>query len=255
MRLEVFRHAPRAPILYSEIDRYQRQIAQQLEAEPESPGRLLLFEPSPVITYGRRTNLTEDLKLPRESIERAGVSLYEVDRGGYATYHGPGQWVLFPVERLERLVGDPKGIKRAICALLEVARGVAEALGHEAEIREGAELGVWSRGVKVASVGIHVGRGVVLHGVSINGFVTPQSFMGFRPCGLDCEVGYLIAPGAVPDAARLEAAFLAMGEVVLAQAGRVFGEWGAKIETRIPATGASVLTSNRLDVIPGSPSS
>ena len=76
---------------------------------------------------------------------------------------------------------------------------MATACGVKTEIREGAELGVWSlRGQttgratgKIAAVGIHVEAGVLLHGLSLNVYRTPQSFVGLKPCGLDAEVDFL----------------------------------------------------------------
>jgi lipoate-protein ligase B len=62
-----------------------------------------------------------------------------------------------------------------------------------AEIREGAQLGVWTPRGKFAAVGIKIKQGVVQHGLSINGWRTPGSFVGLRPCGLDLPVDYLLS--------------------------------------------------------------
>jgi lipoate-protein ligase B len=191
--IEVRRTREDHPWSYSLLDDRQRAIASQLANDPLSSGGLLLSEVEPVITLGRRTP-PEDLNLPRNHLEQLGVSVLRVDRGGLATYHGPGQWVLFPVDRLERLTGDRRGVRKAVYGLLEVARRVVCRLAplELVEVREGAELGVWTQsGKKLAAVGVHVSQGVLLHGLAINFRRTATSFVGLRPCGLDAPVGFI----------------------------------------------------------------
>lgn len=171
------------------LDGRQRQIAQR--AREGGRGALLLSEVAPVITRGRRAP-SSDITASAEGLVRAGVSLVEVDRGGLATYHGPGQWVLFAVDRLESLTGDRRGVRKAVEGLLETACQVGRLYDPSAEIRSGAELGVWTRRGKFAAVGVHIERGVLLHGVAVNGMRTPQSFYGLRPCGLDAPVDFLL---------------------------------------------------------------
>jgi lipoyl(octanoyl) transferase len=160
-------------------------------------GVLLLSEVAPVITVGRRTPQNH-LLADASELGRAGIDRVDTDRGGLATYHGPGQWVMFPVERLERLTGDSCGVRKAVASLLRVASLVAEEFGVKTEIREGPELGVWTTGngkpgKKVAAVGIHVDDGVLLHGLSLNVFRTHQSFSGLKPCGLEAGVDFIFS--------------------------------------------------------------
>jgi lipoate-protein ligase B len=185
-------------------------------------GAILLAEVAPVITVGRRTPTTDIHALlsqeqsdecvsdilsgalergrsDRREESRMGMSgsapLYPVSRGGLATYHGPGQWVLFVVDDLERLTGHRTGVRRMICSLLQVAKDVGQGIRPDSNIhvREGAEQGVWSARGKFAAVGIQIDRKVVQHGLSINGFRTPESFQGLRPCGLDAPVDFLLS--------------------------------------------------------------
>jgi lipoate-protein ligase B len=179
---EVRRHSKSDPWTYADLDQRQRVIAEKV-SKGES-GKFLLSEVAPVITIGRRT--------PASDYELSGSEIFHVDRGGLATYHGPGPWILFPVEKLEKLTGDRRGVRKMVESLLHIAKCVAEGRGASAEIRDGAELGVWTSRGKVAAVGIHVQNGVVLHGLSINGFKTKQSFKGLKPCGLDLPVDYLL---------------------------------------------------------------
>jgi lipoate-protein ligase B len=187
--IEVRRHSKESPWTYTMLDARQREIAKRVLAG--GSGALLLSEVAPVITVGRRAAPT-DLLIPKELLTRAGVEVVPTDRGGLATWHGPGQWVLFAVDSLERLTGDRRGVRKAVDALLGVALEVGKAYDSSAEIRSGAEMGVWTRKGKFAALGVHIDHGVLLHGLSINGFKTETSFMGLRPCGLDLPVDYLI---------------------------------------------------------------
>ena len=174
---------------YADLDRRQREIAGEV-LEGRS-GALLLSEVAPVITVGRRTG-PGDILLSPELLKLQGIELHNTDRGGLATWHGPGQWVLFAVASLENLTGDPRGVRLAVEGLLEVALQVGRHYEPKAEIRGGNEQGVWGPHGKFAAVGVHIEQGVLLHGLSVNGFRTPSSFMGLRPCGLDLPVGYLL---------------------------------------------------------------
>lgn len=209
--IEIRRHSEATPWTYGLLDSRQREIATQIKQG--GPGALLLSEVAPVITVGRRAAPT-DLLIPRELLARAGVEVLPTDRGGLATWHGPGQWVLFAVDSLERLTGDRRGVRKAVDALLCVALEVGKSFDPSAEIRSGAETGVWTKRGKFAALGVHIDQGVLLHGLSVNGFKTQTSFMGLRPCGLDLPVDYLIEgkPGLFDD----------LGKKILAQAQRVF---------------------------------
>jgi lipoate-protein ligase B len=193
--VETRRHSPASPWTYELLDQRQREIAERVRAG--GAGALLLSEVAPVITVGRRTPAT-DLQLPVEELQRMGVGLHRTDRGGMATWHGPGQWIVFAVDHLERLTGDPRGVRKAVQSLLQIANDMALEVGltpelHGLRVGEGCEMGVWSQHGKFAAVGVHIEQGVLLHGLAINFYRTPTSFVGFRPCGLDAAVSYLLA--------------------------------------------------------------
>ena len=205
-RVEVRRDRAGQPWNYKLLDQRQREIA--LRAREGGGGGLLLSEVSPVITLGRRTP-GGDLREQPEFFSRNGIAVHSTDRGGLATYHGPGQWVLFAVDRLEKLTGDRRGVRKAVRGLLEVALETGRIYEPRAEIREGSELGVWTPRGKFAAVGIHVENGILLHGLSVNGFRTASSFLGLRPCGLDLPVDFLLN---VAPLAEQEAAFVLLGK-------------------------------------------
>jgi lipoyl(octanoyl) transferase len=184
------------------LDSAQRARQASILANPEGTrGAVFLSELAPVITLGRR-ECSQDLLLAPSELEARGISLYPTDRGGRATYHGPGQWVVFVVDRLDRLTGDPRGVRRAVEGLLDLGLELGrELLGPgEVQIRGGDATGVWTRRGKLASVGVHIQKGILLHGIAINGFRTEQSFLGLKPCGLDAQVDFLL--GAAPDSAQ-----------------------------------------------------
>ena len=210
--IEIQRHTQASPWTYAHLDQRQMEIASR--ARQGGPGALLLSEVAPVITLGRRAG-EADLLRAREEIRSQGIEVYETDRVGLSTYHGPGQLVLFAVDRLERLTGDPRGVRRAVEGLLEVLLITARVYEPRAEVRQGSQLGIWSPRGKLGAAGIQVAQGVLHHGAALNGFKTPQSFQGLRPCGLDAPVDFLIP---TPD----EGAFRAIGDRLLAASDRVF---------------------------------
>jgi lipoyl(octanoyl) transferase len=188
--IEVRRHLKPEAWTYELLNQRQIEIAKRVRGG--GAGAILLSEVAPVITVGRRTP-ESDLLMSGAMLEKMGIARVQTERGGFATYHGPGQWVLFVVDSLERLTGDTRGVRKAVDQLLEVGRLAAEHAGVKAQCRSGSELGLWSDKGKVAALGIQIEQGVLLHGISLNGFRTPQSFQGLRPCGLDTSVDFLLS--------------------------------------------------------------
>lgn len=190
----VRRHSEDAPWTYALLDQAQRGIAEKVrEGEP---GLILFSELAPVITQGRR-RIAANFTKSDEDIRAKGVDRFFTDRGGCATYHGPGQWVVFVVESLEKLTGDRMGVRLVSEALMRVALHVARQYLPEAEERKGVEAGIWASSAddapKVVSMGFKIERGVLLHGLCFNGFATEQSFYGVKPCGLEAQAGYLLS--------------------------------------------------------------
>ena len=188
LEIQFHTHTLESPMSYRNLDVLQRQVqARVLEG---GSGTLLLSEVSPVITCGRRTVKT-DILLSEETLRAKGTDLFVTDRGGLATYHGPGQWILFPVERLQVLTGDSRGVRKVVQALLEIALEVVQVYDPEAKMEWGPRTGVWGRTGKYAAVGIHIDQGVVLHGMALNVYRTEESFIGLRPCGIDAAPAFL----------------------------------------------------------------
>jgi lipoate-protein ligase B len=100
--------------------------------------------------------------------------------------------VLFVVDRLERLTGDSRGVRQAVETLLQIGLALGLEYDSTSEIRAGSETGVWTEKGKFASVGVAIENRVLLHGLSVNGFRTPVSFLGIRPCGLAPRLDFLL---------------------------------------------------------------
>lgn len=158
-----------------EIQHEQRD-ARQAEAIPDT---LLLVEHPPVYTRGRRTGEGE-LPMGDAWYLTQGIEIVDVDRGGKVTYHGPGQLVGYTIMRVADVVGLVGDMERAIVAALAL-EGV-EARGRTCE---GPEFtGVWVEDRKIASIGVHVSKGVTTHGFAVNVENDMQPWSWIVPCGL-----------------------------------------------------------------------
>ncbi len=154
---------------YKEVWDLQKALVKR-RAEDEIPDGLILVEHEHVATLGRRG--------AREDVLDPGLSVYEVERGGEATYHGPGQLVGYPILRLP----DRLEIKRLVTDLEEVLLRTCTDFGIDAT-REGPERGVWVDGKKIASIGLAVHRNVTYHGFAHNVNTDLSYFHRIRPCG------------------------------------------------------------------------
>jgi lipoate-protein ligase B len=183
---------------------YERAHALQIRIRDriiagEAPATLLLLEHDPVVTYGRRGE-SGDLKHSLAQLEARGIAVREAERGGRATYHGPGQLVGYPIVRVRSVAAN---MPAYVCALEEAVIQTLAALGITAERRPG-QPGVWVGEKKIAAVGIAVTHGVAWHGFAINVGHDLSGFDAIRPCGLDIPVTSIAheiaqdAPGHVP---------------------------------------------------------
>src|SRR4051812_34661850 len=110
-----------------------------------------------------------------------GIDVVDTDRGGRITYHGPGQLVGYPIMRVTDVVEFVRGMERAIVAALG-----AEGITARARPDEGPDYtGVWTEERKIASIGVHVARGVTTHGFAVNVENDLQPFEWIVPCGLE----------------------------------------------------------------------
>ncbi|HLT96649.1 MAG TPA: lipoyl synthase [Acidimicrobiia bacterium] len=139
---------------------------------------LLLVEHPPVFTIGRNGD-GSNLLAAREVVEAAGAEVYEVDRGGDITFHGPGQLVGYPIIELD----DPKRIVPYVRSVEQVLIDALASFGVEAW-REQGLTGVWTEKGKVAAIGVRVSRQVTMHGFALNLDPDMRFFSMMNPCGI-----------------------------------------------------------------------
>jgi lipoyl(octanoyl) transferase len=164
---------------YTEVLELQRELRRQRLAGELAQDVLLLVEHDPVVTLGRGTR-PASLPLPVEELERRGIQVVEVERGGDVTFHGPGQLVGYPILDLTRHREDLHWYLRQLEGALILA---LDQLGVRAE-RNPGRTGVWTRGRKIASIGVHVRQWVTLHGFALNVTTQLDRFDLIVPCGI-----------------------------------------------------------------------
>jgi lipoyl(octanoyl) transferase len=163
---------------YSAARRLQLQLVEQRRAG-EIGEKLLLLEHPPVITLGRNAD-PAGVIASAEELERRGVELHRVERGGEATYHGPGQIVGYPICDLHAL---KIGVAAYVHRLEETMIRAAAELGVEAERREKL-TGVFCERGKIGAIGVRVSRGIAFHGFAFNVDPDLDHYRLIVPCGL-----------------------------------------------------------------------
>jgi lipoyl(octanoyl) transferase len=162
---------------YGEALERQRAYREQVIAGTAAEAIWLLEHP-PVLTTGRRA--VKDLP-PRALFESRGIEVYETERGGLATYHGPGQLVAYVfVDAFRRGLG----VRGTVDALEGAVISWLRAQGVGAE-RDCEHRGVWVGAEKVCAVGLHFRKGVSMHGLALNLTTNLEPYALFTPCGIE----------------------------------------------------------------------
>ena len=165
-------------------------LQQQLSAlrQQESIGDvLLLVEHPPVLTLGRNSH-REHVVASGQLLARRGISLFETNRGGDVTYHGPGQLVGYPILNLRGFT-PPLGVVEYLRKLEEVIIRACADYGVLTQ-RAPGRAGVWTipggtvAEKKIAALGVHVSRGVTTHGFALNVTTDLADFELIVPCGI-----------------------------------------------------------------------
>jgi lipoate-protein ligase B len=163
---------------YREAAALQERLRERVTTG-ELPDLLLLLEHPPVYTLGRRSDAT-DLPFGVDYWRSQGIDVVETPRGGKLTYHGPGQLVGYPIMRVDDI---PSFIGAMEAALVDAL--AQEGLTTRGRDREGAAYtGVWIDDRKIASIGVHVSRGVSSHGFALNVDNDVEPFHRVTACGL-----------------------------------------------------------------------
>lgn len=176
---------------YAEALAFQRAVAEARIAKRIDRDVLILVEHPPVITLGRTTK-DGNLRASKELLAARGVELYEVERGGDVTFHGPGQLVGYPIVDLTEHKRDLHWYLRQVEEV--IIRAVAP-LGVTA-MRNAGKTGVWTAGRgagsagasragrKLASIGVHARQWVTWHGFALNVTTELSYFDLMVPCGI-----------------------------------------------------------------------
>jgi lipoyl(octanoyl) transferase len=163
---------------YLEAWDLQAELVRELRAGAGEDTLLLLEHPH-VFTLGKAASPT-DLLWEEDERRRRQVEVVWSDRGGEATYHGPGQLVGYPVVDLEHLgLTIPHYLEKLEASLIEFLRE----LGIGAEPGKPGLTGVWKGDQKLAAIGIKLNRPVVSHGFALNLTTDLAYFDGIVPCG------------------------------------------------------------------------
>lgn len=167
-------------IPYPEALDLMRGLAEVRSRKAEGPETLIVTQHEPVFTLGRRAG-REDILVPSETLEKMGISVHKIERGGLITYHGPGQLVAYPVIKLSEL---GLGVVDFVRKLEEIILSTLARFQVSGALVEG-HPGVWVGRDKIASIGLAVRRGVCFHGLSLNVNPDRSHFRLINPCGLD----------------------------------------------------------------------
>jgi lipoyl(octanoyl) transferase len=223
---------------YAGVLELQRELCRRRVAGETAEDVLLLVEHEPVITLGRGTR-AGSLPIPSDELERRGVAVVEVERGGDVTYHGPGQLVGYPILDLGAHRRDLHWYLRTLEDALVLGLG---RLGIEAERRPGL-TGVWTAGRKIASIGIHVKQWVTLHGFALNVATDLAAFDLIMPCGIEGVVMTSVAEELVRPGSP--ALWLETRDVVAVAFAETFGYDGVEYRGAGPGTGAGPAALSR----------
>ncbi len=151
----------------------ERRIAGEL------PDVMLMLEHPPTYTRGRRSG-AEDLPFPEDFYRAKGIDVFDTDRGGKLTYHGPGQLVGYPIIGIDDIGRYLRTMEAAIIAAL-----AEHSITARSRADEGIDYtGVWVDERKIASIGVHVSRGVTTHGFAVNVSNDLEPFSWVTACGL-----------------------------------------------------------------------
>jgi lipoyl(octanoyl) transferase len=163
---------------YREALIIQEHVRAHRQAD-ELPDTLLMLEHPPVYTRGRRSG-AQDLPLGEDFYRAKGIDVHSTDRGGQLTYHGPGQLVGYPIMRIKDVHCYLRTMEEAIIAAL-----LQDGVHARSRRNEGIDYtGVWVDERKIASIGVHVARGVTTHGFAVNIQNDLQPFSWIVACGL-----------------------------------------------------------------------
>ena len=169
-------------VLYAAGLRMQRAMAEHVK-DGNNPDQILILEHNPVFTLGRNAS-RDDIHVSDGFLQERGVEVFETDRGGQVTYHGPGQIVVYPICNLK---DGREDVSRLVRGLEEAMIRSAADFGVTATRLAGFP-GIWvetPRGLeKLGALGIHLHRWITTHGLAFNVDPDLAAFTWITPCGI-----------------------------------------------------------------------
>jgi lipoate-protein ligase B len=163
---------------YKETWDLQKKLV-DLRSQDKIADTLILTEHEPVITMGRGT-AQKNLLVSRPELEKRGIELYQIERGGDITYHGPGQIVAYPIIDLNARGRD---LHRYLRDLEETIMQTLDRYGLTGTLKKGM-TGVWVDNHKLAAIGVAVSRWVSYHGLALNVNTDLDYAKLINPCGI-----------------------------------------------------------------------
>ncbi len=167
------------PVEYRDILLFQERLVNLKIQGKSKSDFLIILEHTPVFTIGKNGD-RKNLLVSHEVLAKNNISVFNIQRGGDITYHGPGQIVAYPIFNIK----SPRiAIKEFVYLLEEVMIRSAKKLGIHLERNE-LNRGVWCDNKKIGSVGIAIKKGITYHGIALNINVDITPFSWINPCGL-----------------------------------------------------------------------
>ena len=165
---------------YLEAHHIQKDLVENLYCGKAEEALIVCSHPS-VVTLGKKST--------KEDLLSWSGPVYEIERGGQATYHGPGQIVIYPIINLKNRGQNIAGFLESLeQSMIQVCKDFnLEAAGNDDRGKPDF-TGVWVQGKKIASIGIAVKRWVTYHGLAFNLERDPNFFQGINPCGFSTEI-------------------------------------------------------------------
>jgi lipoate-protein ligase B len=165
---------------YDEAWQVQKDLVAARSAGRLKSDWILFLEHPPVFTLGRRGG-ADHLLVSNGFLQRRGVRVIQVERGGYITFHGPGQQVVYAIIDLKAAA---MGVVELVNSLEEIMLRAVADWGIRAE-RKKINRGIWVGPKKMGSIGLAIRRGFSFHGLALNANVDLEPFGWVRPCGLE----------------------------------------------------------------------
>ena len=162
---------------YLEARDLQLSLVEKVHSGQE-PNTMLMLEHSHVYTKGRLSK-ESDVLLPEEELVAKGINIYETDRGGQVTYHGPGQLVVYPIVNLRGWGGPVKYVRALEQVVIATLAGMSIAANCES-----GNTGVWTDQGKIAAIGVKISRGIAFHGLALNVNTDLTYYQNIIPCGI-----------------------------------------------------------------------